>query len=63
MHDEDTHTRREPATEAEPKAVIERYEDRPNQCTIFVPGESEVETMSTWITADEDSFCHLETVR
>lgn len=63
MHDENGYTRRETTDDQQLKAVIERYDDRPNQCTIYRSDGSEVEQMSNWITADEDSFCHLETVR
>jgi len=36
------------------KSVIERYNERPDQCTIFDP-----EQCSTWITAKEDSYVDL----
>lgn len=45
------------------RAIIERYEGAPNQCTIF-PGETaRSERLETWITAKEPAFVDLRSVR
>ena len=45
------------------RAVVERYEDAPDQCTIFPTGLDDYERMATWISAREPSFVELEAVR
>ncbi|MHB9286530.1 hypothetical protein ACKVMT_05765 [Halobacteriales archaeon Cl-PHB] len=44
-------------------AVVEEYEDRADQCTIYPRGCSGVDRMSTWISAREGSFLALEDAR
>jgi len=44
-------------------AVVEEYDDRPDQCTIYPRGSSGVDRMSTWISAREGSFLALEDAR
>jgi len=44
-------------------AVVERYEDAPNQCTIYPEETDEHERMATWITAQEPGFVDLAVVR
>lgn len=63
MHDENAHARRGRTDDQPLKAVIERYDDRPNQCTIYRRDGDGVDQTAAWITAEEDAFCHLETVR
>lgn len=46
--------------DAEFRAVVERYDDRPDQCTIFPAAASDDERMVTWVTAQGDSFVDLE---
>jgi hypothetical protein len=38
------------------KSIIERYNERPDQCTIFDPDSGEC---SSWITAGEGSYVDL----
>jgi hypothetical protein len=45
------------------RAVVERYEDAPDQCTIFPTGLDDHERMATWVSAREPSFVELEAVR
>lgn len=45
------------------RAIVEKYDDRPDQCTIFPSDEEGVKRMSTWITAREGSFVDLQTMR
>ncbi len=45
------------------QAIVEKYEERPDQCTIFPSQTDGVERMSTWITATEGSFVDLQTIR
>lgn len=44
-------------------AVVEEYEHRPDQCTIYPRGASGIERMSTWISAGEGSYVALEDAR
>ncbi|GAB3020792.1 DUF7511 domain-containing protein [Natronobiforma cellulositropha] len=43
------------------EAVVERYEDEPDVCTIFPRGGDD--PVTTWISADEGSFVDVEDVR
>lgn len=45
------------------QAIVEKYEDRPDQCTIFPSANEGVERMSTWVTASEGSFVDIQTMR
>jgi hypothetical protein len=45
------------------QAIVEKYEDRPDQCTIFPSSSEGVERMSTWVSAREGSFVDLQTIR
>lgn len=45
------------------KAVVERYETQPNQCTIFRTDVGDAELTTTWITANEGSYVDLALVR
>jgi len=45
------------------RAVVERYEDAPNQCTIYPEESDDHERMATWITAQEPAFVDLAVVR
>lgn len=55
--DDRTHRRADP----EFRAVVERYDDEPDQCTIFPVDEDDRE--STWITAEAPGFVDLNTQR
>lgn len=44
------------------RAVVERYRDEPNQCTIF-PSHSDEDDRTTWVTARAPSFVDLRSVR
>lgn len=45
------------------RAVVEEYESRSNQCTIYPRETAGIERMSTWITAREGSYVRLDTMR
>jgi len=45
------------------RAVVERYEDAPNQCTIYPEEMDAHERMAVWITAQEPGFVDLAVVR
>lgn len=45
------------------RAVVEEYDNRSNQCTIYPRETAGVERMSTWITAREGSYVALEEMR
>ena len=38
------------------ESIVERYDDRPDECTIFDPDRNRT---STWITAKEGSYVDL----
>ena len=40
-------------------SVIDRYDDRPNECTIFRFDVPEEGGRSSWITAEEGSYIHV----
>lgn len=44
------------------RATIVEYEDAPNECTIYPNGVSEMERMTTWISAEEGSYVDLGSV-
>lgn len=51
------------ATDAGPVAlesIIERYEDQPNECTIYRSDLPEGRRLSTWISAKEGSYVDLQ---
>lgn len=48
---------------AEYRAVVERYDSRPNQCTIFRADLPEPERGRVWITAREHSYVDLALMR
>ncbi len=45
------------------QAIVEKYEERPDQCTIFPSSDNGVERMSMWVTAKEGSFVSIQTMR
>ena len=45
------------------RAVVERYRDEPNRCTIFPSDSDEHERKTTWITAKDPSFVDLRSIR
>jgi hypothetical protein len=45
------------------QAIVEKYEERPDQCTIFPSNSEGVERMSTWVSAREGSFVDVGTMR
>lgn len=45
------------------ESTLVRYDRRPDRRTVYPPGLSGVPRMSTWLTADDDAFVDLETVR
>jgi hypothetical protein len=44
-------------------SVIDRYNDRPNECTIFRSDIPEEEVLTYWISAKEGSYVHLSMCR
>lgn len=52
-----------PANGTEYSAIVERYDSRPNQCTIFRSDLSDIERTTTWISANEGSFVCLALMR
>lgn len=44
------------------RATIVEYEDAPDECTIFPSDTSDIERMSTWISAKEGSYIDLTSV-
>lgn len=44
-------------------AIVERYDGRPNQCTIFRTDVPESDRTTTWVTANEGSYVDLVLVR
>lgn len=44
------------------QATVVEYEDGPDECTIYPNGVSEVERMTTWISATEGSYVDLDSV-
>ncbi|OVE82856.1 DUF7511 domain-containing protein [Natronolimnobius baerhuensis] len=45
------------------EAIVVRYESRPDRCTILPRDCSEVEQLTTWLSADMDVFIDLEQIR
>lgn len=46
------------------RAVVEEYEDRPSECTLYpVSVADRDERLSSWITARGNAFVPLEAVR
>jgi hypothetical protein len=41
------------------RAIVERYQDEPNRCTIFPEDASEEERLTTWITAADPFYVDL----
>jgi hypothetical protein len=41
------------------ESIIERYEDQPDECTIFQSDVSDRRRLSTWISAKEGSYVDL----
>ena len=48
---------------AEYRAIVERYQTRPNQCTIFRSDGSVHERTTSWVTASDGSYVALELMR
>lgn len=44
------------------RATVVEYENAPDECTIYPRGVSGMEQMTTWMSAEEDSFVDLESV-
>jgi hypothetical protein len=43
---------------------VERYDDAPDECTIFPrTATSDLPRTTTWVTAQEGSYCSLDDVR
>lgn len=45
------------------RAVVERYDDAPDECTIYPAGLDDHERMATWVSAREPAFVDLGAVR
>lgn len=45
------------------RAVVEEYDDRADQCTIYPRETAGIDRMSTWITAREGSYVRLDEMR
>jgi len=45
------------------EAAIERYADAPDECTIAPRDVPEDRLRTTWLTAEEGSFCSAEAMR
>ena len=45
------------------EAIVVRYEDRPDRCTITPRECPEGERLTTWLSADIDAFVALEAMR
>lgn len=62
-----TDSTRQDATEVEQstelRSTVERYDDAPDQCTIYPSDLDDHERMATWITASGPSFVDLSAVR
>jgi len=41
------------------RAIVERYDDAPHQCTIFPADADKSERTTAWITAREPTFVNL----
>lgn len=41
------------------RAIVERYRDEPNRCTIVPTGTDEEERLTTWITAEAPFYVDL----
>jgi hypothetical protein len=52
-----------PTFGVEYRAIIERYDARPNQCTIFPSDPRGAGRTTAWIAADEHSYVSLAVVR
>lgn len=63
MSDADVH----PPDSEEPSAELDHVtvenDDAPNECAIFPREASEAELMTTWITAHDDAFVAVESMR
>jgi hypothetical protein len=54
----------EPATETPHlRAVVERYENRPDQCTIYPENDDGIDRTTTWITAIGSAFVDVSRTR
>lgn len=45
------------------RAVVEEYEGKRDQCTIFPRESTGIDRMATWVTAQEGSFVRLDEMR
>lgn len=45
------------------EAVVERYDGRSDQCTIYPADAEEMERMTTWITAEDPAFVAVSQLR
>ena len=45
------------------ESIIERYDDQPDECTIFRSDLPESRRLCTWISAKEGSYVDLATCR
>ncbi|MFC7226850.1 hypothetical protein N0B31_05500 [Salinirubellus salinus] len=44
-------------------SAVVAYTDGPDRRTVYPPGLSSVERMSTWFTADDDAFLDVDEMR
>lgn len=44
------------------RTTVVEYEDSPDECTIYPLETSEMELMTTWISAKEESYVDLDSV-
>jgi hypothetical protein len=42
------------------ESIIERYDDQPNECTLYRSDVPERRRLSTWISAKEGSYVDLQ---
>lgn len=52
-----------PSSDEGYRAVVERYRDDPNQCTIFPADGDRDEQATAWVSAQEPSYVDLWSVR
>lgn len=50
---------------AEPRydAEVARYDDAPDECTISPVATEGAERLTTWVSAQDDSYVHLDEMR
>ena len=45
------------------RSVVVNYERRPDRRTVYPDGLTDIERMSTWLTAADDAFVNLDEIR